>query len=186
MGLKKVDRNVPTYQLMAQIFEQLDIHSGTVFNYHQERRQTENYLSDLELLQYDMLYGEKYIYGGKENAPEIDGEFRMGVLDVTLEKIGITSAGTYTLYGQNMTEKSKVFVNGDKQSSKFYNDSLIEILEVELKEGDIITVSQMGSSNTVFWTSEEYVYSEQGLVKASEYVPPVEEISDEVTDVETP
>ena len=63
---------------------------------------------------------------------------------------------------------------------------MIEILEVELKEGDIITVSQMGSSNTVFWTTEEYVYSEQGLVKASEYVPPVEEISEEILDEETP
>ena len=43
---------------MAEVFDRLDIHSGTVFNYHQQRRQTKNYLADLELLQYDIMYGD--------------------------------------------------------------------------------------------------------------------------------
>ena len=48
IGLKKQDKNIPSYQIMAEVFNRLDIHSGTVFNYHQERQQTRNYLSDLE------------------------------------------------------------------------------------------------------------------------------------------
>ena len=40
---------------MSEVFERLGIHSGTIFNYHQERKGTKNYLSDLELLQYDIL-----------------------------------------------------------------------------------------------------------------------------------
>ena len=66
IGLQKEDRNIPSYQIMADVFDRLDIHSGTIFNYHQTRRQTKHYLSDLELLQYDILYGEQYVYGGKE------------------------------------------------------------------------------------------------------------------------
>ncbi len=75
VGLQKEDRNIPAYQIMADVFDRLDIHSGTIFNYHQTRRQTKQYLSDLELLQYDILYGEQYVYGGKENNPTEEGHY---------------------------------------------------------------------------------------------------------------
>ena len=38
IGLEKQDRNIPAYQIMSDVLDRLDIHSGTVFNYHQERR----------------------------------------------------------------------------------------------------------------------------------------------------
>ncbi len=175
IGLEKEDRNIPTYQLMADVFEKLDIHSGTIFNYHQARRQTEQYLSDLELLQYDMLYGNGYVYGGNENRPEIRGDFQMGILDVTLSGMHENLDGTYSFYGENMTANSKIYVNGDKQTTQFLNNTRIELKECELQEGDIIVVSQVGSSNRVFRSSVEYAYQQGELVLASEYVPPVEE-----------
>ena len=46
VGLQKQDKNIPAYQLMSEILNRLDIHSGTVFNYHQQRKGTKNYLSD--------------------------------------------------------------------------------------------------------------------------------------------
>lgn len=85
IGLPKEDRNIPSYQIMADVLERLDIHSGTVFNYHQERRQTRNYLSDLELLQYDILYGDQYVYNGEP--PITEGHMVMGVRDVSLQNI---------------------------------------------------------------------------------------------------
>ena len=42
IGLKKQDRNIPSYQIMSEVFERLGIHSGTLFNYHQTRRKTKN------------------------------------------------------------------------------------------------------------------------------------------------
>lgn len=41
------------------------IHEGTVFRYHQARRNTRNYQVDLETLQYDVLYGKQYSYDGE-------------------------------------------------------------------------------------------------------------------------
>ena len=78
------------------------------------------------------------------------------------------------LYGENMTANSKVYVNGNKQKTTFYNDARIELKGIKLDEGDIIVVSQVGSSNRVFRSSVEYAYSQGQLVLASEYVPPVE------------
>ena len=174
IGLEKVNKNLPTYQLMATVFERLGIHSGTVFNYHQARRQTKNYLSDLELLQYDMLFGENYVYGGKDYKIKRDGEFQMGILDVTLSGMQANLDGTYSFYGDNMTANSKVYVNGEKQSTQFLNNTRIELKGCELEEGDIIVVSQVGSSSRVFRSSVEYAYSQGTLVLASEYVPPVD------------
>lgn len=174
IGLKKQDDNIAAYQLMATIFEKLDIQSGTVFNYHQTRRQTKEYLADLEMLQYDMLYGKYYVYGGKENALTVDGTFQMGIKDVTVTSIVLQEDGKYMLYGENMTANSKVYINGEKQKSKFYNDVRIELTSSKLEEGDILVVSQVGSSNTIFRSSIEYVYSQGQLVPKSEYVPPVE------------
>ena len=42
IGLKEVDKNIASYQAMAEVFDRLDIHSGTIFNYHQNRRKTKN------------------------------------------------------------------------------------------------------------------------------------------------
>lgn len=161
IGLKKEDRNVPSYQLMADVFERLDIHSGTVFNYHQERRQTNNYLSDLELLQYDILFGNQYVYNG--DYPITEGHMKMGIKNVTLSHITEQLGGTYSLYGDNFTKWSKVYLNGEKQSSKFLNNTRIDLSEMKLKEGDVLTVSQVGSSNTIFRTTDQYIYKDGKL-----------------------
>ena len=174
IGLEKVNKNLPTYQLMATVFERLGIHSGTIFNYHQARRQTKNYLSDLELLQYDMLFGDNYVYGGKDYKINREGEFQMGILDVSLFGMQANLDGTYSFYGENMTANSKVYVNGEKQSTQFLNNTRIELKGIDLEEGDIIVVNQVGSSSRVFRSSVEYAYSQGNLVLASEYVPPVE------------
>ena len=162
IGLKKEDRNIPSYQIMSDVLDRLDIHSGTVFNYHQERRKTKNYLADLELLQYDILYGDQYVYDGKP--PITEGHMVMGVRDVTLQNVIPHLGEGYSLYGENFTKSSKVFVNGEKQKSTFLNNTRIDLPETELYEEDVIVVSQMGSSNTTFRKSDEYLYQDKELV----------------------
>ena len=156
IGLAKEDKNIPSYQIMADVMERLDIHSGTIFNYHQERKQTKNYLADLELLQYDLLYGKHYVYDGKE--PITEGHMVMGVKDVALSGIVPYLSEGYSLYGENFTKSSKVYVNGEKQKSTFLNNTRIVLPETVLNDGDKIVVSQVGSSNTVFRSSDEYIY----------------------------
>ncbi len=162
IGLKKEDRNIPSYQIMSDVLDRLDIHSGTVFNYHQERRKTKNYLADLELLQYDILYGDQYVYDGKP--PITGGHMVMGVRDVMLQNVIPHLGEGYSLYGENFTKSSKVFVNGEKQKSTFLNNTRIDLPETELYEDDVIVVSQMGSSNTTFRKSDEYLYQDKELV----------------------
>ena len=87
----------------------------------------------------------------------------MGVKDVTLSNINPTSNGGYILFGEYFTKWSKVYVNGEKQKTTFVNNNRIDINELELKQGDVITVSQVGSSNTIFRTTDKYVYENSVL-----------------------
>ncbi len=163
IGLEKEDRNIPSYQIIADVMERLDIHSGTIFNYHQERRQTDDYLADLELLQYDIMYGEQYVYDG--DPPITEGHMQMGVKDVEITDLVPKLEEGYSLYGENFTKNSRVYVNGERQTSTFLNNTRIELPETTLENGDVVTVSQVGSSNTIFRTSCEYIYQDGVLTK---------------------
>lgn len=166
MGLEKKDRNIPAYQIMSDVFDRVGIHSGTIFNYHQTRRKTKNYLSDLELLQYDMLYGKQYVYQGE--VPEIGGYMQMGVKDVHVTNLVVHLDGVYSIYGENFTKNSKVYINGEKQKSTFLNNTRIDLKDSDLKEGDLVEISQVGSSNTIFRTSEAYVFRGGKLITKTE------------------
>ena len=107
-----------------------------------------------------MLYGENYVYGGKENAITIDDSFQMGILDVHINGFKQYGDETYSIYGDNMTANSLVYVNGEKQETVFYNDMHIELKGITLEEGDVIVVNQVGSSNRIFRSAKEYVYSQ--------------------------
>lgn len=167
IGLEKEDGNIAAYQLIADVFERLDIHSGTVFNYHQERRQTKNYLADLELLQYDIMYGEQYVY--KESGePVTEGHMVMGVKDALITDLVTQSDGTYSIYGENFTKQSKVYINGEKQTTKFLNNTRLDLKESRLEDGDTVIVAQVGSSNTIFRTSKTYEYRDGTLTELPE------------------
>ena len=173
IGLEKKDGNIAAYQIMADVFDRLDIHTGTIFNYHQQRRQTKNYLADLELLQYDIMYGKQYVYKDS-GAPITEGHMVMGVKDATITSVVEQLKGTYSIYGENFTKQSKVYINGEKQTTKFLNNTRLDLKESEIKDGDQIMVAQCGSSNTIFRTSKTYEYTGGQLV----------EVTDQDTDVE--
>jgi len=167
IGLEKQDRNIPAYQIGADVMDRLGIHSGTVFNYHQQRRKTKQYLQDLELLQYDILYGKQYVYEG--SPPITEGHMEMGIKDVEINKIVTNLDGTFSLYGANFTKWSKVYINDEKQSTTFLNNTRIELKESSLEDGDVVTVSQVGSSNTIFRTTAELIYMD-GELKTAEQI----------------
>ena len=164
IGLKKEDGTIPTYQLMAEVMDRIGLHGGTIFNYHQERKDTEvvDYLMDLELLQYDLLYGKQYAYQGKPVITE--GHIEMGVRDAEVLYLSESLEGEYTIVGNNFTKWTYVYINGEKQSRKFVNENTLKLKKSHLEDWDVVTISQVGSSNTIFRTSEEYVYLNGRLV----------------------
>ena len=164
IGLEKQDENIAAYQIVAEVFDRLDIHTGTVFNYHQERKSTKNYLADLELLQYDIMYGDQYVYG-ESGEPVTEGHMVMGVKDAEITELVAQTDGSYSIYGNNFTKQSKVYINGEKQTTKFLNNTRLDLKESAINDGDTIMVAQVGSSNTIFRESKTYEYREGKLTE---------------------
>lgn len=112
-GLEKKDVNLAAYQMAAEVMDRVGIHEGTVFRYHQARRNTKNYQVDLETLQYDLLYGKRFSYQGEN--PYKRTKMRLGIYDTTLDGISLVSAWdhTYRITGTNFTPSSQVKLNGE-------------------------------------------------------------------------
>lgn len=147
MGLEKEDENLAAYQMGAEVLKRVGIHQGNLVKYHQTRRKSKNYQRDLEVLQYDMLYGEEYIYGGESPYKETD--MQMGVEPVELESVTKSSEGVYYISGKNFTAASRLEVNGERIEDTLYlsTTSLI-VREIELEEGDSLRVIQQGDNSS--------------------------------------
>lgn len=167
IGLEKKDGNYAAYQIMAEVLDRLDIHAGTVFNYHQQRKSTKNYLSDLELLQYDILYGKQYVYAESGN-PITEGHMVMGVRDTIVSGLVEQTDGSYSIYGENFTQSTKVYINDEKQSTSFLNNTRVDLKKSQLNNGDIAMLAQVGSSSTIFRTSKKYEYQDGTLIELPE------------------
>ncbi|MCL2865831.1 MAG: sulfatase-like hydrolase/transferase [Lachnospiraceae bacterium] len=157
IGLEKNNQNIHAYQLMATVFQKLDIQSGTMFNFHQEKQDSPNYLAELEMLQFDLLYGNQYAYQ-TYGSPLSDGHLQMGIHDIEIEKLTQNLDGSWDIHGANFTKHSRIFVNEKPQKTNFVNTRQLNLPEIEFENGDVVYVAQVGSGNTVFRTSTRYKF----------------------------
>lgn len=160
-GMAKQDADITAYQLLANVTNQAGIHEGTMFTYTQDQMNqgllgTDSYLAGLENLQYDILYGDRYCYDGEDKYPATD--LVMGIDEVTADRTWINDSGDICIAGTHFTPWSKVFVNGEKVSTSFVASTLLRISAEDIENGDTIVVNQMGSSNTIFRSSNELIY----------------------------
>ena len=168
MGLAKKDADLTAYQLLSHITDQAGIHEGTMFRYHQTQTASETYLSGLEDLQYDLLYGKRYSYGGEDRFPASD--LVMDVEDVTVSSVRKnTSNNTLTVYGANFTKNTKIFVNGNKVPTTFLTSNLITTSLDNVQNGDTITVNILGSKSLLLRAGTgEVVYEDPDIVPETE------------------
>ena len=143
LGLPIVHRTVEAYQLASYVLEMLDIHEGTMVRYHQGDKQ--QYLDDMKLLEYDILYGKHDIYEG--SSPFQATNLHMGIDPIEVTKV-VYEEPDLLIFGENFNEYSKVFL-GDKQLETTYVwPELILVRDVARdtyrKEKDTLSVKQVG------------------------------------------
>ena len=152
-GMKKINEDLTSYQIGAEVLNRLNIHAGTLTEFHQKQKDTGNYLNNLRLLQYDMLYGQKYVYG--ETTPFLPTKLKMGVNSITIDKI-VELNGKYYLKGQNFTEYSKVSLDGKVLKTLYLSPTILGLLD-KADPADIpnMKVSQLDrNSNEILSTTE--------------------------------
>ena len=173
-GLEKKDENLAAYQMAAEVMDRAGIHEGTIFRYHQARRNTRNYQVDLETLQYDVLYGKKYSYDGGN--PFQRTKMRMGLYDVTLDSMEEISTvdHTYRLKGTNFTPSSQVKLNGEWYDTVYVNPTTLMISGTEINDFDRVSVVQRSNSSTRKALSKSYDRSAYMLYNENKWKLPAE------------
>lgn len=83
--MEKNDQDLTAYQLTSSVLNSVNIDNGVLTKYHDQFKNNSDYLTDLKLLQYDMLYGEKYIYNGTN--PFIATDLKMGTYDISITDV---------------------------------------------------------------------------------------------------
>lgn len=152
-----------SYQIGAYVMSKLGFTDGSMNKLNQKYLGTdEDYSEQREILEYDLLYGNK-------TATDGENEYQPTEIKFGLAKIKITSmssvAGVTYVKGENFNEYSTVTVNG-----KIYDTSFIDknslVLNFEPSPGDSIAVVQLAGNHTILGgTTEDFIF-EQGMIIA--------------------
>ena len=154
-GLEGEDCDLKTYGLTSHLLDMLGIEGGVISEFHSKMHAEEDYYTLLSELSYDILFGEKYAYGG---------EFPYEEHDITYGWHSISCDGAYirndTLYimGEGFTEASVAIVDGRERETIFINESLIVCADI--KAAETMFVAQMSENGVEFGRAECPVISE--------------------------
>lgn len=163
-GLPKIDKDLRTYELSGEMLRQIGFNNGNLTKLHQYKSAENSpldekaYQEQIAYLAYDMLYGENTQFGGEK--PYVKKDMRMGTLPITLDGIKVMGESLY-IQGQGFTEKSKVFINGEKLSTTMLSQYSLMVNKATLKDGDEITVGQSSSKREVLSYSDPIIYNEK-------------------------
>ena len=125
-GLPKEDENLTAYQLSAAVLGRLEITTGVMNGFQQFCREDGEYRLDLRMLQYDVLYGQDYLYDGE--MPYQPTELRMGVSPILIRSLSQGKKAWY-ITGENFTPYCKVTVNGDILKTVYMSPCVLQVLE---------------------------------------------------------
>ena len=156
-GMEKKNEDLYAYQIGAEVLDRLGIHNGTLVTYHQNHRKSKTYRADLEALQYDMLYGDRYIYNMDGKMPYTGLKMKMGVKDIKIKEV-VEIAGKFYIRGENFTEYSKINLDGKILDTVFLGPTILGLNE-EVDPDDVkkMKISQVEKGNEILSTTEQTV-----------------------------
>lgn len=125
-GMEKEDEDLSAFQLSPVVLGRLGISTGFMNRFHQSCRGESVYRWDLRLLQYDVLYGQGYLYGGQR--PYAAADMKMGMAPITIESISQRGELWY-FSGENFTPYCKVTVKDRLLDTIYLSPWLLQVTE---------------------------------------------------------
>jgi len=176
------DKDIETFQLGSRILEYLNIDKGFINKFHQVYQKDSAYLDSLKTLEYDILYGDLFVFDG--SSPYVSTDMLMGTKPVLVNNIKpevegdiiITPQteeeteevveetdvkdyeGYYVLKGENLTKYSQVFVNDEFCKTEFISSDTLRFYAPDMESLDSVVVKQMWKKKTVLSETPELMY----------------------------
>jgi phosphoglycerol transferase MdoB-like AlkP superfamily enzyme len=162
-------KELEAYQLYSYLFGRIGIKDGIINAYHQIKSGEEDYQENLELLEYDLLYGEKKAYNGE--TPYKPTKLKLGIDKISASYIKCfgemvdVNKQTYMLfvYGTNFNTFSKIKINGEEYETMFVSENVLSTTCELPKHNDMITVVQKAETGELLSESDGIVVTEKAL-----------------------
>lgn len=141
--MDKQNKDIQAYQLSAYVMERLGMSEGYIMKYHQSKKNLpeDEYLKNLKILEYDILYGKKEIYGG--DTPYVATELKMGIDDIEITDV-YNYGDTVFIEGNHFNDYSCALINGKEYATEKISDRLLRVKGVKVKKDDLVAVAQKG------------------------------------------
>ncbi len=138
-------RDLQTYQLSAYVMDLCGIHEGVIFRLHQSYDYPNDehlaFQEKLHRLEYDMLEGEHFAFGGELIRPI---GLRFDVEDILLTDVEKTEGGL-RIFGENFTHYSVAYMNGIAHETEFVSKQELFVPQILLEDQDEIFVAQISA-----------------------------------------
>ncbi|MGP1570140.1 MAG: LTA synthase family protein [Eubacteriales bacterium] len=145
-------KNLMAWELSANILQRLGMNMGVMPQFHIAYDGTPDYEKNMKLLEYDMLYGKHYIFGGEN--PYEPTQMRMGVKPIKVKEI-VTIGDKRYIKGENFTEYSKISIDGKILKTIFLGSSILGLQEnVDETLISKMKVSQVEKQKEILSTTE--------------------------------
>ncbi len=142
LDVKKEDKY--SYELSSYVLNILNIPGGVITKLHTTGNESPSF-EDFRTLAYDILFGERYAYGG--DFPYTVPEMKFGWSNISIKNAFIKNGVLY-VFGDNFTESSKILTDGKRRDTFYVSDELL--ISPNIEEATNITVSQTAENGFVF------------------------------------
>lgn len=152
--------DLQAYRVSANLLKQLGMPGGVMSKYHQSADLTpepgSEYFENLELLEYDLLYGDQSAY---ENGPYAPVELTMGTVPIAISSVS-HQYGRLLVNGQNFTEYSTIFIDGTAYPTAFVSST--QVIAIVPRETPVssVCVAQLTSDGTELGRTAEFAVGE--------------------------
>lgn len=123
-GLPQENRPLTAYQLSAAALEKLGISQGLLTRFHQTCSNSETYLADLRAIEYDLLYGRRYLTDGADLYEPTD--MKLGIRLPEITQLLRSEKYTYVM-GSGFNGYCKVAVDGEPVSTKYIGPNMLRV-----------------------------------------------------------
>ena len=148
-SLEQKEQNLYAYQLSAYILQRLGFEEGLLGKLHQnyfDAPLDPGYNKALELLEYDLLYGEGVALAGQKAYEPT--QMQMGTGEIRLTEIQETQNTVFAL-GGGFTQWSKILINGEPVETQWISETLLKAPDQRLGPTDQVTVGQVCENLTL-------------------------------------
>ena len=137
LGLE--DKDLYAYEVSDYMMKAIGIDSGVMQDIHTKyynddpQSDNEEYHNKSLLAQYDMLYGDNYLY--KYVEPYKRTYMRLGLEDISIKSVNYNAYNnSITVKGENFTEFSTILINDERQNTLFVDNNTLMILPDDVKD----------------------------------------------------